>query len=486
MFKKIISIIAAAVMLLTVTGVSVSAASGDGWEFDEATGTLTISANEGTTAWQGVITDTDTVTSVVIEEGVTEIGNRAFSNCTALENVILPNTLQTIGDRAFANCIQLTEITVPGGVEAIGFNVFNSCRSLAKVTLSEGVKRIEGGSTFANCSALTEVNLPNSLTYIDTSSFSNCTNLTEIEIPENVTYIATGAFSNCSSLTQITYPNGATVVPSSGSAPTIPAAASQIKYSVSGGDVIINEIIPAEGSTTVDIPASIGGREVSKVDEAAQDKVSQGSHNHKMSTATCTQKSSCSLCGFESGDIDPNNHDYVNSVCSRCGAIDPNHTHTGGTATCTAKAECAVCGAEYGELLPHSYANGACTKCGESDPYYTPPAESGTTETESSVTDPEVTDPTGTSPTVTSPSIPSRPSYPSSPTTAATSETAVTTVTTTAEEEIIYDEQPDEDVAVGAYAYADNNDIPERSKGLIAFAAIVLIAASLMIKKRFF
>ena len=119
------------------------------------------------------------VTSIVIEEGVT-----------------------SIGDYAFENCDNLTSITIPGNVESIGEDAFYNCDNLTDVTLQDGVKSI-GRSAFIWCNNLTNIVLPNSVTSIGYFAFKDCTSLTSIKIPSSVTSMDSKAFYNCSSLETI-------------------------------------------------------------------------------------------------------------------------------------------------------------------------------------------------------------------------------------------------------------------------------------------
>ena len=118
------------------------------------------------------------VTSIVIEEGVT-----------------------SVGDYAFENCDNLTSITIPGNVESIGESAFYNCDNLTDVTLQDGVKSI-GDATFIWCNNLTNIVLPNSITSIGDWAFKDCTSLTSIKIPSSVTSIH-DPFYNCFSLKTI-------------------------------------------------------------------------------------------------------------------------------------------------------------------------------------------------------------------------------------------------------------------------------------------
>jgi len=142
------------------------------------------------------------VTSIVIEEGVTSIGNEAFHLCRNLISITIPKTLKSIGNNAFYDCTSLTSVTIPGNVESIGESAFYYCDNLTDVTLQDGVKSI-GDAAFIWCNNLTNIVLPDSVTSIGYYAFKDCTSLTSITIPDSVTSIGNDAFYNCSSLKTI-------------------------------------------------------------------------------------------------------------------------------------------------------------------------------------------------------------------------------------------------------------------------------------------
>ena len=151
------------------------------------------------------------VKKIVIEDGVTSIGDFAFSNCSGLTSITIPKSVTSIGAYAFSNCDGLTSITIPKSVTSIGDSAFASCISLTSVTLSSSVTSI-GNRVFSNCSSLTSITIPDSVTSIGTSAFYNCSRLTSITIPDSVTSIGNYAFSNCSRLTSITIPDSVTSI----------------------------------------------------------------------------------------------------------------------------------------------------------------------------------------------------------------------------------------------------------------------------------
>ena len=151
------------------------------------------------------------VKKVVIEDGVTSIGNYAFWGCSNLTSITIPDSVTSIGDSAFNTCSSLTSLTIPNSVTSIGDSAFNTCSSLTSITIPDGVTSIEFAAFYA-CSSLTSLTIPNSVTSIGDSAFNACSSLTSLTIPNSVTSIGEGAFFGCSSLTSLTIPNSVTSI----------------------------------------------------------------------------------------------------------------------------------------------------------------------------------------------------------------------------------------------------------------------------------
>ena len=154
------------------------------------------------------------LTSITIPDGVTSIGEYAFSYCTSLTNITIPNSVTSIESGVFSGCASLTSITIPNRVTSIGSSAFSGCTSLTSVTIPNSVTSI-GDSAFRGCSSLASITLPDSVTSIGSSAFSYCTSLTNITIPDGVTSIDYAALESCSSLTNITISNSVTSIGSS-------------------------------------------------------------------------------------------------------------------------------------------------------------------------------------------------------------------------------------------------------------------------------
>ena len=139
------------------------------------------------------------LTSITIPEGVTSIGWGTFKDCSSLTRIKLPNSVTSIGIRAFDGCSRLTSIMIPEGVASIGWGTFWGCSRLTSIMIPVGVTSI-GDRAFTDCSSLTSIMIPDSLTSIGDSSFEGCQSLRSITIPERVTSIGWHTFKDCNSL----------------------------------------------------------------------------------------------------------------------------------------------------------------------------------------------------------------------------------------------------------------------------------------------
>ena len=189
------------------------------WALDLETGTLTISGEgemenfsyanfSSSSPWS----DYDvSIKSVVVESGVSNIGDYAFYNCKNITNIVLPDSIITIGSYAFGFCDGLTSITIPNNVTTIESRAFYDCSFLTSISIPNSVTKIES-SVFSQCDNLTSITLPNNIVRIADSTFSNCTKLESISIPSSVTKIGSDAFSGCTNLMSITIPDGVTSI----------------------------------------------------------------------------------------------------------------------------------------------------------------------------------------------------------------------------------------------------------------------------------
>jgi hypothetical protein len=159
---------------------------------------------------QGVFEGCESLTEIKLPDSLEIIGDHAFDNCRYLTSITIPAGVISIGQSAFESCEMLTEIELPDGLESIGDNAFRDCRSLTSITIPAGVISI-GYSVFERCESLTEIELPDSLESIGDSAFAYCDNLTSITIPAGVINIGQGVFDDCDNLTSISVDEGNSV-----------------------------------------------------------------------------------------------------------------------------------------------------------------------------------------------------------------------------------------------------------------------------------
>lgn len=137
------------------------------WTLDNR-GTLTISGSGdmfnywNDSPWYAIRT---AVKTVVIENGVTTIGNSAFEGCSRLESITIPDGVTAIGVCAFEHCSILVSIAIPDSVTTIGNYAFNGCGNLESITIPDCVTTI-GNYAFNGCSDLESISIGDSVTTI--------------------------------------------------------------------------------------------------------------------------------------------------------------------------------------------------------------------------------------------------------------------------------------------------------------------------------
>ena len=192
------------------------------WTYDDA-GVLTIS---GTGQMENMYTDIpwdeyrSEINKIIIQNGVTNIGEMAFSNMSMLEIVTIPDSVTEIGDYAFSDCGSLAAAALPVNLKKIGYGAFRYCAITGEVNIPANVAEI-GEEAFSGC-RITAFNVTDQNTsYMsDSGVLYNAEKTTLIaypqekegayEIPEGVTKINNNVFYGCNKLTTLTIPASVT------------------------------------------------------------------------------------------------------------------------------------------------------------------------------------------------------------------------------------------------------------------------------------
>ena len=218
------------------------------------------------------------IKSVVISDGVTSIGDWAFFNCSSLTSVTIPDSITSIGSWAFAGCSSLTSVSIPSSITSIG------------------------NSAFRDCSSLTSVSIPNSVTSIGNYGFYECSGLENITIPASVTYVGIYTFFGCSRLKSVTFAGCPNTISSSAFSEVITTA-----YYYSEDNWPASKLLDYGGHLTWVL-------------------LSRYTHDYAavVTEPTCTEQGyttyTCNICGnsYKVNFVQAVGHDFKNGLCTRC------------------------------------------------------------------------------------------------------------------------------------------------------------------------
>ena len=149
--------------------------------------------------------------NITLGNGITNIGNYAFIGCIALPNIVIPNSVESIGAYSFKDCTVMSSVTLGENVTTINNNAFESCTNLPKIVIPNSVKSI-GAYSFKGCTALNSVTLGENVTAINNNAFESCTNLPNIVIPNSVTTLGAYSFKGCTALNNVTLGENVTTI----------------------------------------------------------------------------------------------------------------------------------------------------------------------------------------------------------------------------------------------------------------------------------
>jgi hypothetical protein len=155
----------------------------------------------------------DDIAVLDLQQGVTSIGDWAFSFCNRLTSLTIPNSVIRIGEMAFTMCEGLISVTIGSSIASIESGALSSCINLTSIDVEannldyssvDGVlfSKLQDILVQYPAGKTGVYAIPNSVTYIKSAAFTNCRNLTLVTIPNSVTAIESN-FGGCLSLTDI-------------------------------------------------------------------------------------------------------------------------------------------------------------------------------------------------------------------------------------------------------------------------------------------
>ncbi len=217
------------------------------WHYDNRTLTITgagamddYSPASGLAPWNAYASG---ITTLVVGEGITDIGDYAFYRLESLRQVSLPSTLTDIGNDAFWYCQALESIDLPAGIGRIGNDAFGLCYSLVDVVLPPSLCEL-GSEAFYSCASLTGVSIPETVTAIGADAFAYCGDGLTLTVTEG-SYAHQYAIDNCLNFE------------------TIAAITPEFSYDVVDGCAFLTHYNGSDAEVT--IPAELGGYPVTHI-----------------------------------------------------------------------------------------------------------------------------------------------------------------------------------------------------------------------------
>lgn len=218
--KKEISILLSLLLLCALLPLPALAAEsgtcGDGVKWSLSSSVLTVSgkgamsnfSDDAPAPWSEYA---DSINRVVVESGVTSVGDQAFCGCENLRSVSLPDSVTAIGSRAFKECRALGSLFLPSRLERIGEAAFESCESLSGIRLPSGLRAI-GSYAFYRCYSLSTITIPASVADLGMVVFSYCDHLVQAAILCPIEKLPDSTFYGCTSLTAVSLPDTVSTV----------------------------------------------------------------------------------------------------------------------------------------------------------------------------------------------------------------------------------------------------------------------------------
>lgn len=151
---------------------------------------------------------------IVCNSDIIKLKEEAFSSNKFLNSIIIPNGVTEIGNSVFDGCTNLKEVYIPSSIITIGLSVFNNTKNVkfnitdlsawCKINrqVSNGYNSY-GSTLFLNGVEVVELLIPNDVTEIPNCSFSSFSSIKSVTIPNNIESIRSGAFMSCKNLKEV-------------------------------------------------------------------------------------------------------------------------------------------------------------------------------------------------------------------------------------------------------------------------------------------
>ncbi len=137
------------------------------------------------------------IKKIVIENGVTSIGNQAFYGCKNVTEIVIPSSVTQIGECAFYS-LGIESVILPENIFAIEEGTFQGCSNLKEIIIPKNVTHI-GEFAFADCENLKKINILGEVNSIEAYAFSGCP-IESFRWAENINEIPAGVFEGCEQL----------------------------------------------------------------------------------------------------------------------------------------------------------------------------------------------------------------------------------------------------------------------------------------------
>ena len=180
--KRTLIVIALIAVLIAPVWAQNTGRTSDGFGWDSDGRGISIWSYNGTATAVRIPDRINNLPVVRIDNGAFQAGQE--DNTFGITSVVIPNTVTMIGESAFRSQSNLTSVTLPTSLVEIEYGAFWGCTALTSISLPASIRTI-GAYAFRNCTALTTVTIPASvtrITFTNNTAFTGVTNLNAVSV----------------------------------------------------------------------------------------------------------------------------------------------------------------------------------------------------------------------------------------------------------------------------------------------------------------